>query len=437
MRSDRGHPLGVPGASGMGVLEAADSSVGSRSPVTALDRWLIRRVMHTAGKPPIRVALWDGQDAYGSESNPVGRLIFHDRGVLWGVFKSPELAFGDGYSAGRIEIEGDLIEVLLHCYRSIDTLGPSRFKRSVHGRLPRAKTNTPSGSQQHIQHHYDLGNAFYRLWLDESMVYTCAYYRSPAATLEEAQVAKMHHVSRKVRLEPGMSVVEAGCGWGSLALHMARHYGVKVRAFNISREQIAFARDRAQRDGLAGQVEFVEDDYRNMSGQYDAFVSVGMLEHVGLDHFSTLGDVVARTLKRSGLGLIHSVGRSQPTPVNAWLEKRIFPGSCPPSLSEMMAVFEPNQFSVLDIENLRLHYAKTLMAWLARFDRQVDTVREMYDDFFIRAWRLYLAGCAAAFTSSSLQLFQVVFSHRAHNAIAHTREHLYRDDAPDEKWDLS
>ena len=432
MNGDDHPPLGVSGGGGAGVGGARPGA--ERSSVNALDRWLARRIMLEAGSPTLRFALWDGQDAWSSGEDAAGRIVIRDRGALWAMVRSPELGFGDCYSAGRIEIEGDLVDVLYRAYRAMDGKSDTAFKKSIHGRLPRAGRNTLGGSRKHIQHHYDLDNDFYRLWLDERMIYTCAYYENGEATLEQAQETKMHHVCRKVRLEPGQRVVEAGCGWGSLALHMARHYGVKVRGFNISHEQVAYAREQAARSGLNSQVEFIEDDYRNISGKYDAFVSVGMVEHVGPDHYETLGDVIARSLKEDGLGIVHSVGRSRPCAVNAWLEQRIFPGSHPPSLREMMAIFEANQFLIIDIENLRLHYAKTLMEWLERFDANVSTVRKWYDEAFVRAWRLYLGGCAAAFLSSSLQLFQVVFTHRCHNTIAHTREHLYRRDAKGADW---
>ena len=235
----------------------------------------------------------------------------------------------------------------------------------------------------------------------------------------------MDHVCRKLQLKPGEQVVEAGCGWGALALHMARRYGVKVKAYNVSHRQIVYSRQRARADGLDGQVEFIEDDYRNIDGCFDAFVSVGMLEHVGVDNYRGLGDVVRRALKESGRGLIHSIGRNRPLPMNAWIEERIFPGAYPPTLSEMMAIFEPHQLSVLDVENLRLHYAQTLEHWLWRFEKSADRIAAMFDDNFVRAWRLYLAGSWAAFTTGEMQLFQVLFAPRNNNNLAWTRAHLY------------
>jgi len=295
--------------------------------------------------------------------------------------------------------------------------------------LKRPRVNTLAGSKDNIHHHYDIGNDFYALWLGRTMAYTCAYYPAAATTLDDAQDAKMHHVCRKLRLRPGERVVEAGFGWGRLAVHMARHYGVKVRAFNISKEQVAFARDYAKAQGLASQIEYVEDDYRNIAGSFDAFVSVGMLEHVGVENYRQLGKVAQGVLGDNGRGLIHTIGRNYPAQLHPWIEQRIFPGACPPSLADMTQIFEPWDLSVLDVENLRLHYARTLMDWLGLFEANVDRVRGMFDEKFVRMWRLYLAGSAAAFTTGTLQLFQVLFATSQNNNVPMTRDHLYQPQA--------
>jgi cyclopropane-fatty-acyl-phospholipid synthase len=274
------------------------------------------------------------------------------------------------------------------------------------------QANTLNGSRRNIHHHYDLSNDFYRLWLDRQMVYTCAWFPREDSTLEEAQTAKMELVCRKLWLRPGETVVEAGCGWGALALHMARHYGVRVKAFNISRAQIAFARERAMAEGLASQVEFIEDDCRNISGRFDAFVSVGMLEHLGKANYREFGRVIRRTIGDSGRGFLHFIGRSSPRPFSVWIRKRIFPGAYAPSIQEAMNVLEPEDFSVLHIENLRAHYAKTLEHWLSRFEQSYQTVVEHFGPGFARMWRLYLAGSLAAFRVGGLQLFQIVFAGR-------------------------
>ncbi|HEY1725468.1 MAG TPA: cyclopropane-fatty-acyl-phospholipid synthase family protein [Steroidobacteraceae bacterium] len=392
----------------------------------SLEASLLRRLLLAMGNPPLEFVLWSGERIAPPGSTATIRVRFLDRATLFRVLRDPQMQFPEGYSAGRVEVEGDLVQLIGLLYRGLaaDECGRS-FSQRIGRWFRGARRNTLTGSRRNIHHHYDIGNEFYALWLGETMAYTCAYYPSAEATLEQAQVAKMDHVCRKLQLKPGDSVVEAGCGWGSLALHMARHYGARVRAFNISREQVAFAREQAQRQGLQAQVEFVQDDYRNISGQYDVFASVGMLEHVGRENYPELGRVVRRSLGSAGRGLIHSIGRNTPGLLHPWITRRIFPGAYAPSLAEMMSIFEPSGLSVLDVENIRLHYALTLRHWMERYRAAEERVRAMFDSTFVRMWRLYLAGSIAAFETGTLQLFQVVFSTRENNQIPMTREHLY------------
>ena len=388
---------------------------------------LLSRLITFLGDPPLEFVLWTGEAVRPAiTAEPVAKIIIEDRGALYGLLADPQVRFGESYSDGRIKVEGDLVSVLEAVYRA-STTAKRRFsvvRRGVE-MMRRRRVNTIHGSRDNIHHHYDIGNEFYSLWLGKTMAYTCAYYPTPTSALDEAQVAKMDHVCRKMRLKPGERVVEAGCGWGSLAIHMAQHYGVKVRAFNISKEQVAFARERAQREGLGSSVEFVLDDYRNISGKYDAFVSVGMLEHVGVEHYPALGRVISQCLGNVGRGLIHSIGRNFPAPMHPWIERRIFPGACPPALSEMSQIFEPWNLSVLDVENIRLHYARTLRHWMDLYDGASDKVAEMFDEKFVRMWRLYLAGSVAAFTTGTLQLFQVLFAPGQSNDVPWTRDYIY------------
>ena len=412
-----GRPPGVP----PDLAERPFKPVGIRS----VEGRLLARLLEYFGNPPLEFILWTGERIAPAGAAPVAQVRISSRATLLGILADPQVRFPDAYSEGRLEIEGDLVQLLETIYHGGRGGPRASAVRLLIDRLRRPRANSLSGSRENIHHHYDIGNEFYSLWLGETMAYTCAYYPMPTATLDEAQTAKMHHVCRKLRLRAGESVVEAGCGWGTLALHMARHYGVKVRAFNISREQVSYARARAASLGMSSQVEYVEDDYRNISGRYDAFVSVGMLEHVGLENYPALGDVIARSIGTSGRGLIHSIGRNRPAPLQPWIVKRIFPGAYPPSLAEMMRIFEPYDFSVLDVENQRLHYAQTLRDWLALFEAASGRVREMFDEKFVRMWRMYLAGSVAGFTTGALQLFQVVFAPRDNNDVPMTREHLY------------
>lgn len=402
------------------------SPAKNTSPASRLERWLIERLLQRLGDPPIRVRFWDAS-ALEPKSGAAQTVInIHDRTTLWRLVRQPMLNFGDDYSLGRITIDGSLVNFLDTVFRHRPRLrASSPTRRQLAERLQRVRRNTLRGSRQNIHHHYDIGNAFYRLWLDHEMQYTCAYFPDPDMPLEAAQLAKLDHVCRKLQLKPGETVVEAGCGWGGLARHMARYYGVKVRAYNISTEQVAYARERAAQEGLADRVEYVLDDYRTIDGQYDAFVSVGMLEHVGVEHYQALGKVIDRALGAQGRGLIHTIGQNQASPMTAWAERRIFPGAYPPTLREMMLIFEPHDFSVLDVENLRLHYARTLEHWLARYEDHAGEIERMFDADFVRTWRLYLASSIASFTSGKLQLFQVLFARSRHNALPWSRAHLY------------
>jgi cyclopropane-fatty-acyl-phospholipid synthase len=414
-----------PGSGNSGELKRSSvepSQKGASPSSSALDRWLARYLLRAAGNPNVGVVLWDGYEVGGPQRN---RLLIRDRRILLRFITCPSLAFGDGYSSGRIEILGDMRQLLQAVFDKLPVPDPpslwTRFCESLPWSNPLAR------ARDNIYHHYDLGNEFYRLWLDERMVYTCAYFPDPACSLEEAQVAKMEHVCRKVWLRPGETVVEAGCGWGALARHMARHHGVTVKAFNISKEQIAFAREQAQREGLADRVEFIEDDFRNISGHYDAFVSVGMLEHVHPRNYPEFARVIERSLKPSGRGLIHSIGYNQFHPMDPWLEQRIFPGARVPSLREALSIMEGQNFTVLDVENLRLHYARTMSHWLDRFENVAEKVEMMFDPAFVRSWRFYLVSVMTMFLTGIGQLYQIVFAPYRNDDIPQTRAYLYRD----------
>jgi cyclopropane-fatty-acyl-phospholipid synthase len=426
MRQEQVEPSNKPVGSSIGYISSTQEQGQTfGSMFFAPEKLLLSRMMRAIGDPPLQIVLWNGQKISPHDGNSVAQVFIRDRGALLKLVTDPELNFGEMYAAQRIEVRGNLLDFLDVVYRAWPLRSKGRIGKMLLAPLNEARRNTLSGSRRNIQHHYDIGNDFYRLWLDEKMLYTCAYFPDQSSSLEDAQLAKMDHVCRKLRLQPGERVIEAGCGWGALARHMARHYGVTVQAYNISREQISFARERAQAEGLAGKVEYIEDDYRNVQGKFDAFVSVGMLEHVGTENYAALGEVIDRCLKGNGRGLIHSIGLNFPRPMDAWTERHIFPGANPPSLAQMMLIFEPYDFTVLDVENLRLHYARTLEHWLQRYEDNIDQVTEMFDSEFARAWRLYLAGSLTAFKNGGMQLFQVAFTRSGNNQIPLTRQYLY------------
>ena len=392
-----------------------------------LERWLLRQIFKAIGPAQLRFAFRDGQEMSPPGVTPVATVVIRDLRTLAGMMVDPEIFFGEAYADGRIEVQGDLARAIQAVYESWPS---GRADKSLYQKLTSQwadwrQANSLRGSRNNIHRHYDLGNDFYKLWLDQQMVYTCAYFPTPEATLEQAQEAKLDYICRKLRLRPGERVVEAGCGWGALALHMARNYGVSVKAFNISHEQILHARRRAAEEGLSGKVEFVEDDCRNVSGQFDVFVSVGMLEHIGVANYASLGEVIDRCIGDSGRGLLHFIGRSHKGVFSRWIRKRIFPGAYAPTLAEAMNVLQPHRYAVLDVENLRPHYARTLEHWLERFDKCSEQVSSMYDPWFMRAWRLYLAGSIAAFRAGTLQLFQISFAGSRSSYVPWTRAALY------------
>ena len=390
------------------------------------DRRLLSKIMLHVGNPRVSLRLWNGEEFSVADGKPVACIEFRKRRVLFELIASPSVGFGECYSKGLIEIHGDFLALANEIARAYTRQRDRGYWRhKLRSLLASVRANTLTRSRHNVHHHYDLGNDFYKLWLDERMLYTCAYYERAGTTLAQAQVAKLDHVCRKLRLEAGQTVIEAGCGWGALAIHMAENYGVRVKAYNNSREQVVFARQRASQKGLTDRVEFVLDDYRSIDQQCDVFVSVGMLEHVGLRNYRTLGEIINRCLKPDGLALIHSIGRSHSRPPDRWIAKHIFPGGHIPSLGEMTAIFEPFKFSVLDVENLRLHYARTCADWLENFEAVSDQVGEMYSEEFVRTWRLYLAGSSAGFQSGTLQLYQVLFAPRGNNDVPWSRQYQF------------
>jgi cyclopropane-fatty-acyl-phospholipid synthase len=397
----------------------------------SIDERLLEAIFKAIGPAPIRLVFKNGNGLSPPGISPVATVMIPDHRTLLRLVLDPEVGLGDAYADGRIHIDGDLVRLLEAVYEAAATAPAygSLYSRLASKWMDFKQSNSLRGSRHNIHSHYDIGNDFYKLWLDPELVYTCAYFPKPSTSLEDAQVAKMDYVCRKLRLQPGETVIEAGCGWGALSLHMAREYGVSVKAYNISHEQIAFARERARQEDLSHQVEFIEDDYRNVTGKFDVFVSVGMLEHLGVDRYRGLGSIIHRLIGDSGRGFLHFIGRNYPTPLSRWIRKRIFPGACPPALSQVADIFEPMNFSVLDVENLRLHYAKTLEHWLDRFERSQDQVAAMYDPSFVRAWRLYLAGSVAAFRCGTLQLFQILFAGSRCQPVFWTRAPLYAQQA--------
>jgi cyclopropane-fatty-acyl-phospholipid synthase len=286
--------------------------------------------------------------------------------------------------------------------------------------------NPASRSKAHVAHHYDLSSRLYDLFLDKDRQYSCAYFNDPGDTLEEAQIAKKRHIAAKLYLaEQDLSVLDIGCGWGGLALDIARDTGAKVKGVTLSEEQIAVARDRAKKAGLAERCRFDLIDYRLIEGQFDRVVSVGMFEHVGVPYYDAFFAKVRDLMKDDGVALLHTIGRSDgPGATNPWIAKYIFPGGYTPSLSEILPAIEKSGLMVADVEILRLHYAETLKEWRRRFNANRAEISRIYDERFCRMWEFYLAGSEMGFRREGLVNFQIQLVKRV-ETLPITRDYMY------------
>jgi cyclopropane-fatty-acyl-phospholipid synthase len=345
------------------------------------------------------------------------------------VFNS-ELAAGEAYMDGTLRFEeGSSLRDFLTLF-SINRLSLGSYPiqkalRAIKMRFrKRQQSNVKGEAQRNVAHHYDLGNDFYKLFLDEHMLYSCAYFREPQETLEQAQRNKLRLLAAKLCLRPGMKVLDIGCGWGDLALYLAQLEDVEVLGVTLSKEQQALATQRAKDAGLEGRVRFELRDYREVDETFDRIVSVGMFEHVGVHHYDEFFKKVNALMPDDGLAVLHSIGHmSPPGMASAWLRKYIFPGAYSPALSEVFEVVEKNSLWVTDLEFLRIHYATTLKHWGDRFEKNRDKVIEMYDERFARMWEFYLISAEMMFRTGSQLVFHMQLS-RSRDAAPIVRDYI-------------
>ena len=347
----------------------------------------------------------------------------------WTAFKvafNPFLYFGEAYTDGDLIVEkGSLWSFMALIGSNLQNMPKGgRWARLLHrvkGWLP---AHSLRASRRNVAHHYDLSEALYRLFLDEDMQYSCAYFQHPGVSLEQAQIDKKDHIAAKLALAPGQNVLDIGCGWGGMALHLAKRDNVNVTGVTLSTEQLAVAEVRAQAPEVAARVRFELCDYREVTGQFDRIVSVGMFEHVGLAGFDGYFETVAERLKDDGVAVIHTIGRRGKTGGrSAWLEKYIFPGGYIPSLSEITDSVEKAGLFITDIEPLRLHYAETMRCWRERFLARCADVEALYDDRFCRMWEFYLCYCELGFRYGDLMVFQVQLTKKL-DTLPMTRDYM-------------
>jgi len=366
------------------------------------------------------------------EGVPVEGLVpvtvkLHDRSLHWKIALRPALMVGEAYMNGTLTIEeGDVYDFLALAAENMHRADPQYSpgeKMSAFLRLLQ-QWNPVDVSKKNVAHHYDLSGALYDLFLDRDRQYSCAYFGAPDISIDEAQAAKKGHIMAKLLLEPGQRVLDIGCGWGGLALSIAKAADVEVTGITLSEEQLKVAQRRAEEAQLAHKVRFLMCDYRNLSGQFDRIVSVGMFEHVGVNHFRQFFETARDRLSDAGVMLLHSIGRAHgPGATNAWIRKYIFPGGYVPALSEVMPQVEKTGLYVTDIELLYPHYADTLRAWRMRFMARRDEAIKLYDERFARMWEFYLAGAETAFRHQGQMVFQMQMAKRFQN-VPRTRNYI-------------
>lgn len=379
---------------------------------------------------PFAVAYRDGTTERYGDGEPQFTVLFRDENVLDLLTDDPLMSFGEVYMSGRVDVEGDLADLVCLAIRSglMSATGAPQGLANVARREAAPGLRSLKRQKEDIAHHYDLGNDFFRLWLDESLTYSCAYFRTPSDTLERAQGQKVGHSLRKLRLEPHETLLDIGCGWGALVMRAAEGFGVEALGITLSEEQHAGASAAIEARGLQGKasVRLVDCGTLAREGrQFDKIVSIGMIEHVGQAHLAEFTGNVEALLKPGGLALLHLITGVKEGAANRWLEKYIFPGSYIPTLSEIINHLSARDFHVWDVENLGPHYRLTLDHWSERFEQCVPLVRDKFNERFVRMWRLYLRISAASFREGTVDVHQILLSRGRPLSLPLTREDIY------------
>jgi cyclopropane-fatty-acyl-phospholipid synthase len=369
---------------------------------------------------------------FGDGGGPHVAVRFTTARAQRALLMDPELKLGEAYMDGTLVVEqGSIADVLAVLLRQEPFAPPNwllpRLVRYLFRRLQ--QLNLRSRARHNVAHHYDLDGRLYSLFLDGDQQYSCAYFDTPDVSLDDAQLAKKRHLAAKLRVKPGASVLDIGCGWGGLALYLAEIARARVTGITLSQEQFQRAKSRALERGRTQDTTFQLLDYRDVDGRFDRIVSVGMFEHVGVGFYETFFTKCGSILADDGIMLLHSIGRSSPPGItNPWIAKYIFPGGYIPALSEVLPAIERAKLIVADVEVLQLHYAETLKAWRERFLAHRDEVVRLYDQRFVRMWEFYLACSEMAFREGDMVVFQIQIAKRKGLTPA-TRDYITREEA--------
>ncbi len=388
----------------------------------------IAQMMHQADpRACFAIEFWDG-DAIRFGNFPEVTLRLKTKDCTNKIIRKGFLGFGEAYMKGDLEIEKDLLK-LFRLGFAIDFDNYRlpfwiEFRHLIRSLL---KMDTLGQAQKNISFHYDRGDEFYALYLDKTMTYSCAYFVKPDDSLEQAQLNKYEHIARKLLLKPNESLLDIGCGWGGMLIYAARKYGITGVGITLSKNQFEYANRKIEELGLQNQLKVLYQDYRQLDDKFDKIVSIGMMEHVGKKFIPTFIQKVSDLLKSGGLALLHTIGKDTPSAVDLWTFNYIFPGTYIPTLQEIVKEMGKTGFSILDVENLRLHYAKTLEKWAENFEENIEKIRKLFDETFVRQWRLFLNSTAAGFKYGDSRLFQILVSKGLDNTLPVTRAHVYQE----------
>jgi cyclopropane-fatty-acyl-phospholipid synthase len=390
-----------------------------------VEKKLFEQLAKRIQKGTIIVHYWDGTTKKFGKGSPSAEMTITSPKIIRAMFKNMSLGVGEAYMDGTLQLE-PLDDFLNIIYMNVSVLAGPIQKLNPQSALA---LNTRKKQAGYIEHHYDIGNDFYKLWLDnDTMAYTCAYFRTPKDTLEKAQTQKISHVLRKLQLKKGMEVAELGCGWGHLLVEAAKQYKVSGVGVTLSKEQHAYASDLAKREKVDKLVRFELVNYQELAErgtQYDRVYSVGMFEHVGRGNQEQYFKAVDKLLKPGGVSFLHCITTQVERATDAWTDRYIFPGGYVHPVSQMVGYLPAYDYRLMDYESLRPHYALTLDEWWRRFESHKDEIIEMFDERFYRMWRFWLAASAANFRYGEMDLSQMVFSKGINNDLPLTREHIY------------
>lgn len=389
-----------------------------------MEKKILIKVLSQIKQGTLHITFWDGQKETFGTGNPKVRIKINTAGLLRRAIRKPSLVMGEAYMNGDIEVESPLEDLLRFA-----ELNPLNLEVGNQlSKLTRLHKNKKPKQAKFIAHHYDVGNDFYKLWLDPSMTYSCAYFHSPKDSLETAQRQKIEHILRKLQLSEGMQLLDIGSGWGHLLIAAAKQYKVKGFGVSLSQEQVTFAQKLAKREGVDKLVRFKYMNYQDIpkTKQFDRVVSVGFFEHVGQGNLDDYFKSVDRHLRPGGISVLHSISHKDESPTDPWVDKYVFPGAYLPSVRETTSLLADNGFYLFDYENLGQHYGMTIEKWLKAYEKNKTKVIDMYDERFYRMWRLYLIGAMITFKTGSSGLSQWTFKKGQDPSWPLTREYLYK-----------